>query len=371
LERGDLVAAWHSSHPDGEVVVLHPAPPAGRLVRELASRSLFATARMIVVPDAAPLFSPDDDEPADGVDLAPELTSLRLDDTCLLLCVVSEAEPSAKEPLVTVVRERGTVRYLEVPASPKPWDEVRITVPQRAVLAGLIARTQPGLVDFPEVVDALCETYGFRPRLLVEAAERVALAGEMTAEAVRRQAGPGELSTSELENALVGHDSKGLVRFFTTLGTNGTLFDWKGKAVAPEGYGAVLVPAAGRLLRRALAVRAHARRAGIVAELDPRRVNEKFWYPKRFKPSILPTLERDIKAVSGSPLAGSSPWQLHLAFRFAAHHQEAELRRAVTRLGGLGGERAGSREAVSVLATVLLPLVGPTEKKAPRRAPGA
>ena len=52
---------------------------------------------------------------------------------------------------------------------------------QRRVLADVVARVAPGLAGNDEVVDALCEAYGFRPRELAQAAERLALAGEVNA----------------------------------------------------------------------------------------------------------------------------------------------------------------------------------------------
>jgi hypothetical protein len=202
LERRVAVDTWQSANPQGEIVSFDQAPSATRVVQELASPSLFASDRLIVISDASVCFTAG--RRSDAEDLARGLTSLPLAGVTLLLSAVSSSAP--KGALAEAVAGRGEVRFLPLPEPPKPWEEGRVSRPQRQTLMGLVARVAPTLACNDEVVDALCEVYGFRPRELAQAAERLALAGEATAAAVRAQAGAGERQLRDLEEALQQHD---------------------------------------------------------------------------------------------------------------------------------------------------------------------
>ena len=355
LERRVAVDTWQSANPQGEIVSFDQAPSATRVVQELASPSLFASDRLIVISDASVCFTAG--RRSDAEDLARGLTSLPLAGVTLLLSAVSSSAP--KGALAEAVAGRGEVRFLPLPEPPKPWEEGRVSRRQRQTLMGLVARVAPTLACNDEVVDALCEVYGFRPRELAQAAERLALAGEATAAAVRAQAGAGERQLRDLEEALQQHDVARFVRFAGALDAGATLTDWRGDTVAPDGFGRVLASTVGRLLRQALAVRGHAARVGLAGELDPKRCGGKDWYPRTFKPRILAPLSKDIEETSDSPLVGMTPWQLHRAFRLGAVYRDDELITALARLAGAQVERARGPVVLSSITSVVLGLMAP------------
>lgn len=354
LERTDVTAAWSEAHPDGEVLTLDEAPPAGRLVQELATPSLFAPERLLVVVSALPYLKKGSAE--EGEVLAHALSSLPLRDVTLVLTAVTKDPPEG--PVVDAARSRGEVRFLALPEEPKPWEDVRASKAQRPVLASLVARVAPELADQREVVDALIEVYGFRPRALAQAAERLLLSGEPTAAAVRDQAGAGECTLRDLEEALLARETTRFVRLAGVLASGGVLTDWRGEAVGPERTAMVLASTFGRLLRLALAVRAHAIRAGLETELEPKRCAGGGWYTKTFKPKLYPRLSADVDSTPGSPAEGRTAWQMHRAFRLAAAYSEAEMIEALARLAGSRAERERGPSALAEVSTLVLGFIG-------------
>ncbi len=356
LEHREFEDAWRAAHPDGEVASLEAAPPPAQLVRELASPSLFAADRLLLVRDASAYFGDKARTNSDGDALAQALASLPLAGVTLVLALVGAAQPQGA--LADTSRQRGEVRFLPVPPAPKPWEKTRVTPEQQAVLEGkVLARVASELLADREVVDALCEVYGFRPRELAGAAQRLVLSGRVSAEAVRDMAGAGECSPRQLEEALIGRDAAGCSRLFATLEAGGALLSWWGEPVAPDRQGAMLAQAASRLLRQALAVRAHAIRAGLERELDPRRCGEGNWYPRTFRARLHKPLQADIDATPNSPLAGMSAWQLHHAFRMGAAYGERALLTALGRLASSGAERSRPAAARMAVSGVVLGLI--------------
>jgi len=356
LERRDAETAWSAAHPDGEVTTLDEAPSAAVLVRELASPSLFAPTRLFVVRDAGAYLKPGA-AGADGELLARALGELSLSDVALILAVVCADEPGGA--LGDVVRERGELRFLPLPPPPKPWDRPGITPPQRLILEGIVRRVAPELIAQHDVLDALFESYGFRPRELAQAAERLRLAGELTPDAVRIQAGPGECTLKDLEDVLLRRDERAAAGFFARLSAGGPLVGWWGDEVSSEKLGRTLASTLSRSLRQALAIRCHAVQAGLEAELDPAECAGQWWYPSKFKKSILPRLTTDVEGAPGSPLAGLSAWNLHRAFRLAAAYGTDELLDALARLGATGAEVVRPpAAALAALTSVVLNLIG-------------
>jgi hypothetical protein len=364
LERQDVVAAWQQAHPAGDVVSFDEAPPPARLVQELASPSLFAAERLLVVADARPYLAGGRHA---GAALAEGLDSLPLVDVALVMSAVAKAKPTGA--LADTIGRRGEVRFLALPDTPKPWEEARVSRDQRRFLSSLVARAAPGLEGNDEVVDALCEAYGFRPRELAKAAQRLALSGEVNAATVRTQAGAGERQLREVEDALQHRDGERFARFAGALASGAVLTDWRGDAVGPDRLGPILAGTVSRLLRQALAVRAHAVRAALAADLDPKRCAGKDWYPRTFKPRLLPRLAKDIEATPDSPLAGMTPWQLHRAFRLAAAYDERELVAALARLAESRIERARGPAALAAVSALALALIGRAPASSTRRAP--
>ncbi|HUK13919.1 MAG TPA: hypothetical protein VLW17_11520 [Thermoanaerobaculaceae bacterium] len=360
LERAEVGEAWKSDNQGGEVKLLDAAPPAHRLVEEIANPSLFAPERLLVLKDASGYF-PKRDKPeaqVEGAALARALAALPLTGVTVVLGLVVGEEPEGE--LAAAVAKRGEVRFLPLPPAPKPWEEGRVTAGQRALLeAKILRRVAPELVGNAEVVDALCEAYGFRPRELAQAAERLALSERADAESVREQAGAGECSPRQIEDALIKRDRAALARLFGTLDAGGTLTGWRGDAIDLDKEAGFLGRFLGGLLRQALEVRAQAQRAGLARELDPRRCAADWWYTKTFRPKLHKPLAAAIESAPDSALAGRSAWQLHRMFRLAAAYDEGELLAALARLDASGAERARRALARATFGALLLALVTP------------
>ena len=337
LERRDTEAAWLEAHPGGELETLALAPPAGRLVQALVSPSLFAPVRLVVVRDAAPYLEKGDKADPELPTLIQAIDTLSWEGVGLLLAAVVTAE--LKGPLAEAVARRGEVRALPLPEPPKPWDQLQLSPRQRTVLLDLLRRTVPGILAHDEAVAALLDSYGFRPRELVQAAESALASGAPTAEAVRVQAGPGEVEFRDLEEALLQRRPAEAARLLGILAAGGRLLGWRGEVVDPEKHGAALAAFLERLLRQALAVRGHARAAGLEGELDPDRCAHGGWYPKVFKSRLFPRLSTAAEEADGSPVASLSAWQLHRVFRFAAAYDERTLLSALAVLAASGAER--------------------------------
>lgn len=275
------------------------------------------------------------DRQADGEALAGALTSLPLKDVTLLLTTV--AKEALTGPVTAAVRKRGEVRFLALPEKPKPWEDIRVSPGQRHLLGSVVARVAPVLAGQDEVVDALCEAYGFRPRELAQAAERL---------------------LPDLEEALLACTPERFVRLAAVVASGGVLTDWWGKVVAPDRAAMVLASTFGRLLRQALAVRGHAARAGLSAELKADRCSGTRWYNQTFQPRLYPRLAADIEATPGSPAEGRSSWQLHRSFRLAAAYSEPELIEALARLAGSRAERDRSPSALADVSGLVLGFIG-------------
>jgi hypothetical protein len=350
LERTLVHAEWSASHPSGEVVVLDPRPSPSTLIRELATPSLFAPDRLLVVPDGSDLFS-GKKESADAAELAAALRTLPLAGVGLIVAAVSESEPAGQLP--EVFARRGEVRFLPVPPAPKPWEQARVTPAQRVVLERVIGRVAPDALANAEAVEALCERYGFAPRELAQAARRLVLVGEITAGAVRDQAGIGDCSLRDLEEALIRRDAAAATGVFATLHMGGSLLDWWDKPVDADRVGRVLSGSLARALRTALAVRAHARHAGLETELDPRRCAAPGWYPRVFKNGLFPKLSKDVETMPDSPVGGLSAWTLHRSFRLAAAYGDRELLEALGALASSGAEFLKAPQALTALAPIV------------------
>ncbi|HPC82575.1 MAG TPA: hypothetical protein P5234_04660 [Thermoanaerobaculaceae bacterium] len=363
LHRTDLEAEWCRQHPEGEVVALASASPVGRLVQEIQSPSLFAPTRLVVARDISNLFS--NEGKAEQEELAAALDHMRIVNVWLVLAAEVSSPPAG--PLAESVRRLGEVRHLPLPEPPKPWDPPGLSPPQRQVLRDLLERVLPDLRLPPETLDALCEAYGFKPRELVQAASRLALGGELTPEAVRVQAGPGECSPRDIEDLLIARDARGVARLLARLNGGAALVNWQGEPLDPGEAGLFLARMLGRLLKQVLALRCLAEESGLRNELEPSRCADKFWYPRRFKPSLLPPLQAAIATDPHSALAKASPWQLHRLFRLAAAYSAAELLAALGAMMAAGIERERRLAwRMAAITSVLLTLTGPP--KAARKA---
>ncbi len=357
LNRSRIEAEWRADNPEGEIQHLDPTPAPEELLQALAAPSLFAPARLLVVRNATPYLDTKAKGGGAGGTLAEGLRAFFPVDATLLLVATVDREPSG--PLTELAADIGTVRWSPLPPPPKPWEEIRISAEQRRVLEEVLRIEVPEVLPHREAVERLLETYGFRPRDLARAARQLVTAGDISAEAVTAQAGPGECALQEVEDILARRDVRRLTAMMAVLAAGGELRDWRGDRVAVDRSAAVLVGLVGRLLRRSLALHGYARAAGLANELDPRRCAAGRWYPQTFKPRIHPALTAAMKAAGDDKAAKASPWQLHKAFKLAAAYSEGELVRAMARLVGTGIERDASSRALLAVTAGLLELVTP------------
>ncbi len=329
-----------------------------RLAGELASPSLFAAERLLVVRDASAVL--EGKERDKGKRAAEALLACLRSSwdraTSLLLCLASSSEP--RGVLADYVRAHGTLTWMPLPAPPKPWEDVRLSEEQRRTLKRLLKRTVPPILAHEEVVEVLLDHFGFKPRQLVQTAERVLLAGQLDAQKLRAELGPPERSIEELEKALLERKGERLARFLAALLAGGELVNWRGERISPTSVAPLLGATLHRLLRNALAMREVARRAGLADELDARRCAAPRWYATTFQKRLHPLLERQIGAAAGCELADASLWQRHRAFRLAAAYSDDELRRALAALSRWIPEREREgNSALAIFSEVLLGLV--------------
>lgn len=351
-------------------MTLDPAPAAPRLVQELVNPSLFAAARLVVVPDATPYFTAKGtSSEAPGASLTEALRELAFDRVWLLLAAAVGGRPQGE--LAETVGTRGELRWLPLPEAPKPWDDALLTPAQRGVLRDLLGRATPAILDHGDVVEALLQAHGFRPRELVQAAESLLASGELSAEAVRRRAGPGEVELRALEEILISRDRAAAARFFAALASGGQLVGFRGEAIEAERQAGALAAFLGRLLRQALATRGLADRSGLVRELDPGRVGGSSWYPRVFKSGIYPRLHEAAGEAAPNPVEELSAWQLHRVFKVAAATGDDALLDALATLGASGAERDRGSAALAAVAVVVVELLSRPARATDRRARGA
>lgn len=354
LQRHDLETTWREEFPDGECVILDPTPPVPALVQELVNPSLFATARLVVVPDATALVEASGKE-TNSETLTEALRALAFDGVSLLLAAATGGKPGGE--LAEVVVERGELRWLPLPEQPKPWDDFLLTPAQRGVLRDLLGRQVPAVLEHDDVVEALLQAHGFRPRELVQAAEGLLASGEMTAEAVRRRAGPGEIELRALEDILIARDEAAAARLFAVLSVGGPLVGFRGEVIEGDRRAGTLVSFLGRVLRQALAVRALARTAGAEKELDGKKTSGKWWYPRTFKSGVYPKLHEAAVEAAPNPIESLSAWQLHRVFKVAAGFSDESLLDALAALARSGAERDRGGAGLAAVAVVVISLI--------------
>ncbi|NWG01045.1 MAG: hypothetical protein HXY19_08895 [Thermoanaerobaculaceae bacterium] len=369
LERARIQreSAWQEAHPQGELVTFSEAPLAATLLAELSTPSLFAAERLLVVREAAAYLFGNEQARLEGEALARGLERFSFPGVWLLLTATGSMAPAG--PLAEVAARRGEVVFLELPPPPKPWEEgVVLSASQRRLLEEIVLESAPQLRGKDEVIEALCEMHGFKPRQLSQTARQLVQLEEVTVAAVHQLAGPGERSISELEDMLIAGDGHRATQFFAVLVRGGALVSWRGDAVGERGLGRVLGGATARLLRQALAVRGHAQRAGLSRELDPRLCAQERWYNATFRARLLAPLQQEIAAHPASPVAGLSPWVLHRLFRLAARYDENALLRGLVALERSEAELAEGQQALAAVAAVVLELLATGGGAGARRA---
>jgi hypothetical protein len=331
------------------------------VIRE--SATYFGTRKAKSAKKKPPTTPPDDgaeqgdDSPGavEGELLADGLATLRLGRDALLLCATVTRSPEGK--LADLVATSGELRFLPLPETPKPWEDVRVSPAQRAVLASVVRRVAPTVAASRETLDALCEAHGFRPRALAQAAARLVLAGDISADAARAQSGTGDLTPKNIEDALMARSPKDIAKVLAGLDSGTALTTWYGDTVDGDRLGGFLVPFLSKLFRQALAMRTVTERAGLGDELDRDACAVRGWYGQSFTKRILPRLQESLDAEDtfrDKDKRKASPWQLHRVFRLAAAHSSSAMLEALGGLAKSGADRIKGRTAIPPLTAVLL-----------------
>lgn len=318
--------------------MLEPAPPWLGLLQEVQTPSLFASERLLLVPEAGTYLN----SGAPGLERLPESAAAPV---WVGLFALRDDPPGSNWASLPWVE----ARHLPLPPPPKPWEEVLLSREQRQLLLQVLAEDAPEILPHSEVVEALLDAHGFSPRQLVQAARGLLASGELTAQQARHTAGRESLPASQLDRALQAGDGLALASSLAKLAWGASLEDFRGELAsgrrAAELVGGVLA----RACWLALAVRLMAEEAGLAQELAPKKVAEPSWYPRVFKPRLYPAL---IKAAEGRPemgLAERSAWALQAAFRVAARFPAQTLVAALAALVRFGGLRASGAEPWSPL----------------------
>jgi len=317
-------------------VVLDPPPPFPAFLQELQTPSLFATERLLLVPDAKPYLALSEPERR-------------------LLEALPDAAPGvvwaglfalASEPPGAPWRELPWLEatHLAVPPPPKPWEELRLSREQRQLLLQLLAAEVPEVMAHAEVVEALLAAHGFSPRQLVQAARGLVASGELSAAAARQTVGRETVALGELERPLAAGELEGAAYSLARLAAGASLESFRGEVASGRRAADVVAGVLARTCLAALTLRLLAQRAGLSRELSPAKVADPSWYPREFKPRILPALLRAAEASPELALADRSPWALQASFRVAAQFSTEKLLKALTTLLRAGGLRAEGGE---------------------------
>ncbi|MCX7895155.1 MAG: hypothetical protein N2447_04240 [Thermoanaerobaculum sp.] len=324
--------------PEGQQEVCDPPWEVARLCEEVQTPSLFASQRLLLIPHGEPYFALG---PAAARALGQALANPAGEVLWVGLFAVLPQPPAG--PLVEVLGAVAELEHLALPPPPKPWEEVRLSGEQKALLTQLVAEAAPDLLAQPEVLEALFAAHGFAPGQLVQAARSLWQSGELTAQAARQTAVAWTCSASELEQAGQSANWPRLAYLLGQLAHGAVLESFRGEQASGRRAADLAAGMLARACVAALTVRLLAERAGLATDLDPRRVAQPAWYPRDFKPRIYPKL---LAAAGEMPELGvgeRSPWALQASFRWAAHCSTLQLVNTVHKLlfgGALRGESA-------------------------------
>lgn len=325
--------------PEGEVHLVDPPWELSQFCQELQTPSLFASERLFLVPHAEAYFA-----------LPPKASQVLLATLkapfsgVLWVGLFAELPEAPAGPLAEGLASLGEVEHLSLPAPPKPWEDVRLSQEQKALLRNLLAEEAPELLAHQDVLDVLLETHGFSPRQLVQAARDLLASQELSPEAARRSAGRQTLSASELEKALQSGDWPQAAYHLAQLAEGAVLTTFRGSEASGRRAADLAAGLLARACLAALTVRLLAEKAGLAKELDTARVSQPSWYPREFKPRMYPRLLALAQEMPELGLADRSPWSLQASFRLAARFSSQKLVAAVADLLRFGALRAEGLE---------------------------
>lgn len=336
---------------------------------ELVSPSLFATERLLVVPDAREWL----DAPVPPGLQQPRTAS---PDPEPLIRVISEGLPEEvalvlgawcgrkpKGPLVEAVESAGVFEWIPLPSPPKPWETAVLSDEQVRVLSAVLRRAADGKAFSRDAETMLLERLGFAPRLLVQEVRKLTGAagdGEVDSELVRRLTFPRERSLEVVRDAVLGRRLEPLLDLVAAASSGAPINDWQGRRVEPGGFGAILVGQVTSLLQQMLYLRMLATANGIDGEMAPERTSQQGWYAKRFKGGLAPKLIDAIKGDAPSPLLRPkgkppTPFSLGAVFAGCGRYTDAELGRAIIAAAEV---EVGTRKEGLVVETLTAWLAG-------------
>ena len=341
---------------------------------EVRSPSLFASARVLVVPHAGPWVGSatrrggtgDDRDSEEGVDasglgpLVEVITEGVPAEVALLLGACCPKAP--RGPLAEAVKASGTdaVSWLPLPPDPKPWEEASLSDEQVAALRRLLERIVPEARFERDAGNLLLERLGFAPRRLVAEARKLAAASGGAAigtELVRRLVLPRERSTEVIRDAVLARTARPVLEVLEAAARGEAVRDWRGEEIPPARVATIVLGQVANLLFQLLAVRRIAAACGLEAEMDPRRTADRGWYRGVFQRRLAPALEQALSEGAGEVLAtrggkAPTPWTLHLLFRGAGRYRDDELVLALADAARAEAGLRGSAELEALTAWI-------------------
>ena len=318
---------------------------------ELRSPSLFAAARVLVVPEmrrwletTAPQGALGGPDPGADEALVSPLVAVLAEGmpaaTALVMGAWCGRQP--KGALVEAVAAGGLYRWLPLPERPKPWEDVPLSQDQWRVLSGLLAREAAGVRFEKGAERLLLERLGFEPRRLVQEARKLASAagsgGVVGEELVRRLVLPRERSLEVVRDGVLGRDPRPLLELIAAAADGVSVNDWQGRPMAPDRFPGALFGQVANLLGQMLYLRRMAAAAGLARELEAARTAGDGWYRQVFSARLGPALAEQLAADEPHPLLdrkGKAPsrWNLGELFRGAAAFSDDELVAALAAAG--------------------------------------
>jgi hypothetical protein len=333
--RKSLEAEFFQAFPQGELVLCDPPPAPKAFLQELQTPSLFAQERLFLVPQAQPLLAQEE-----GQGLWEGLPQRVGGIVWVGLFAQLDQEPQGFWASLPWLERL----HFALPAAPKPWEELRLSPEQRGLLLQLLQEEVPEILAHGQVVEALLESHGFAPRELVQAAKGLVATGELSPEGARQTVGQAVVLATDLDKALQGASWPALARALAQLATGASLEGFRGEVASGRRAADLVAALFARACLSALTLRLVAEKAGLGQELSPAKVSRPSWYPREFKPRLLPAL---LKAAEDFPELGlgeRSPWALQAAFRVAASFSAEQLVAALAALLRYGGLRAETSE---------------------------
>jgi uncharacterized protein YidB (DUF937 family) len=368
-EVGELCSGFGEVEP--ELQPEHATPES--VATELVSPSLFATERVLVVPDARVWLGA---KPPSGI----KADRGEAVDVQPLLHVLSEGVPEGmglvmgawcgQKPagaLVDAFKRAGSFEWIPVPPPPKPWEDTVVSREQREVLEEVLLRAADGVSFAAGAKRMLLERLGFAPRLLVAEVRKLAGAagdGEVDVALVRRLTFPRERSLEVVRDAVLQRRLEPLLDLVAAAGAGAPVNDWQGRRVDSGRFGSTLFGQVTNLQLQLLYLRRVADTAGLGREMSPEQTDENGWYARRFKNRIAPDLLARLKQDAPSPLVRPggkppTPYSLGALFSGAGRYSDDELTAAVARASTVESEIRQDPLTLESLTAWLAAFVGP------------